>query len=297
MVDAVLRDLRAGEHRGVVVDSPPGAGKSTLVVRAAGELAATRRAADDRRADQRAGRRPDRAARRADARRSRSAGCPRSTTTPSERVRGHPSCRVGAKVADLGGAGGHDRDGRQVGDGRRGHLAVGDRRRGLPDALGRAAAAWRRGSSGRCSSAIRASSTRSRPWTSTAGPACRGTRCRAPSRCCCGTIPTCRCTGCRSPGGCRTPPRRWSPRRSTRSPASARAPGRAIARCGSARRGVGRARRGARHGGGHRLGAARAAGPVHHPHRRRGGGRLRARWPGERWPATPSRRPSPAAAR
>ncbi|MEU0933211.1 MULTISPECIES: AAA domain-containing protein [unclassified Embleya] len=37
--DAVLADLASGAHRGVVVDSPPGAGKSTLVVRAAGELA------------------------------------------------------------------------------------------------------------------------------------------------------------------------------------------------------------------------------------------------------------------
>ncbi|GAA3845931.1 AAA family ATPase [Sphaerisporangium flaviroseum] len=39
VVDAVLADLP--RHRGVVVDSPPGAGKSTLVVRAAGHLAAT----------------------------------------------------------------------------------------------------------------------------------------------------------------------------------------------------------------------------------------------------------------
>lgn len=38
--DAVLADLAAATHRGIVVDSPPGAGKSTLVVRAAGELAA-----------------------------------------------------------------------------------------------------------------------------------------------------------------------------------------------------------------------------------------------------------------
>ncbi|MET8579145.1 AAA domain-containing protein [Streptomyces sp. NPDC005012] len=35
----ILRDTSAGAHRGVVVDSPPGAGKSTLVVRAALELA------------------------------------------------------------------------------------------------------------------------------------------------------------------------------------------------------------------------------------------------------------------
>ncbi|WP_171114015.1 MULTISPECIES: AAA family ATPase [Streptomyces] len=37
--DAILRDTLHGPHRGVVVDSPPGAGKSTLVVRAALELA------------------------------------------------------------------------------------------------------------------------------------------------------------------------------------------------------------------------------------------------------------------
>lgn len=41
--DAILRDTLHGEHRGVVVDSPPGAGKSTLVVRAARELAAAGR--------------------------------------------------------------------------------------------------------------------------------------------------------------------------------------------------------------------------------------------------------------
>ncbi|MEO5877629.1 MAG: AAA domain-containing protein [Streptosporangiaceae bacterium] len=35
----VLADLTSGKHRGVVVDSPPGAGKSTLVVRAALHLA------------------------------------------------------------------------------------------------------------------------------------------------------------------------------------------------------------------------------------------------------------------
>ncbi|GLW06573.1 helicase [Microtetraspora sp. NBRC 13810] len=39
VVEAVLADLP--RHRGVVVDSPPGAGKSTLVVRAAGHIAET----------------------------------------------------------------------------------------------------------------------------------------------------------------------------------------------------------------------------------------------------------------
>ncbi|MEU6220028.1 AAA domain-containing protein [Streptomyces sp. NPDC047022] len=41
--EAILRDTLHGAHRGVVVDSPPGAGKSTLVVRAALELAAAGR--------------------------------------------------------------------------------------------------------------------------------------------------------------------------------------------------------------------------------------------------------------
>jgi hypothetical protein len=40
VVQAVLQELRHGTGRGVVVDSPPGAGKSTLVVRAAHALAA-----------------------------------------------------------------------------------------------------------------------------------------------------------------------------------------------------------------------------------------------------------------
>ncbi|MFI5975071.1 AAA domain-containing protein [Streptomyces sp. NPDC051452] len=42
--DAILRDTLHGTERGVVVDSPPGAGKSTLVVRAALELAGAGRA-------------------------------------------------------------------------------------------------------------------------------------------------------------------------------------------------------------------------------------------------------------
>ncbi len=41
--DAILADTLHGTERGVVVDSPPGAGKSTLVVRAARELAAAGR--------------------------------------------------------------------------------------------------------------------------------------------------------------------------------------------------------------------------------------------------------------
>jgi AAA domain len=41
VIKEILADLRSERHLGVVVDSPPGAGKSTLVVRVAVELAAT----------------------------------------------------------------------------------------------------------------------------------------------------------------------------------------------------------------------------------------------------------------
>ena len=41
VIKAVAADLLSRAHRGVIVDSPPGAGKSTLVVRLSGELAAT----------------------------------------------------------------------------------------------------------------------------------------------------------------------------------------------------------------------------------------------------------------
>jgi len=41
--EAILHDTLHSSHRGIVVDSPPGAGKSTLVVRAARELAAAGR--------------------------------------------------------------------------------------------------------------------------------------------------------------------------------------------------------------------------------------------------------------
>ncbi|WP_425394363.1 AAA family ATPase [Actinoplanes subtropicus] len=101
VVDAVLRELRVGDHRGVVVDSPPGAGKSTLVVRAAGELAAagsplmivaqTNEQVDD--LIERLG------ARSPEVRVGRLSAV---DYEPSDRVRDHPACRVGAKVAELG---------------------------------------------------------------------------------------------------------------------------------------------------------------------------------------------------
>ncbi|MEU4239704.1 AAA family ATPase [Actinoplanes sp. NPDC026619] len=101
VVEAVLRDLRSGDHRGVVVDSPPGAGKSTLVVRAAGELAATGAplmivAQTNEQVDdliERLG------ARSPEVRVGRLSAV---DYEPSERVKDHPACRVGPKVADLG---------------------------------------------------------------------------------------------------------------------------------------------------------------------------------------------------
>jgi AAA domain len=101
VVDAVLADLAAGVHRGVVVDSPPGAGKSTLVVRAAGVLAAagdplmivaqTNEQVDDLIARLGAASPEIRVGRLSAV-----------DYTPTERVRAHPACRVAPKVADLG---------------------------------------------------------------------------------------------------------------------------------------------------------------------------------------------------
>jgi hypothetical protein len=102
VIDAVLTDLATSTHRGVVVDSPPGAGKSTLVVRAAGVLAAggeplmivaqTNEQVDDL-IERLAGRSPQIPVGRLSA----------VDYVASGRVRAHPACRVGSKVGDLGG--------------------------------------------------------------------------------------------------------------------------------------------------------------------------------------------------
>jgi hypothetical protein len=102
VVDAVLRDLATTDHRGVVVDSPPGAGKSTLVVRAAGVLAAAGAslmivAQTNEQVD-------DLIARLGVASPTLAIGRLSAVDyAATERVRAHPCCRVGAKVADLGG--------------------------------------------------------------------------------------------------------------------------------------------------------------------------------------------------
>jgi hypothetical protein len=101
VIDAVLADLSAGDHRGVVVDSPPGAGKSTLVVRAAGVLAAAGEslmivAQTNEQVD-------DLIARLGDKSPAVTVGRLSAVDyAPSQRVLDHPCCRVGAKVGDLG---------------------------------------------------------------------------------------------------------------------------------------------------------------------------------------------------
>jgi hypothetical protein len=101
VIDAVLADLAGGTHRGVVVDSPPGAGKSTLVVRAAGVLAAggdplmivaqTNEQVDDL-IERLGAKHPALRVGRLSA----------VDYRPTDRVLGHPACRVAAKVPDLG---------------------------------------------------------------------------------------------------------------------------------------------------------------------------------------------------
>ncbi len=102
VIRQVMTDLESGSHRGVVVDSPPGAGKSTLVVHAAGRLAAagepliviaqTNEQVDDL---------VDRLA-------TAVPGLPigrlsRQDYTPTERINRHGQVAVGAKVTDLTG--------------------------------------------------------------------------------------------------------------------------------------------------------------------------------------------------
>lgn len=102
VITAVLADLRCGDHRGVVVDSPPGAGKSTLVVRAATELATTGEpliiiAQTNEQVDDLI----DRLVRKAPE--LRIGRLSATDYQPSDRVKGHATVRVAAKVADLGG--------------------------------------------------------------------------------------------------------------------------------------------------------------------------------------------------
>jgi hypothetical protein len=59
VIAAVLADMSKPGQRAIIVDSPPGAGKTTLVTRAATELAASRGKLHHRRSDQQPGRRPD----------------------------------------------------------------------------------------------------------------------------------------------------------------------------------------------------------------------------------------------
>jgi hypothetical protein len=100
VIDAVLADLASGAHRGVVVDSPPGAGKSTLVVRAAGVLAA---AGDPLMIIAQTNEQVDDLIHRLGVAspQVRVGRLSAVDYVASERVRAHPSCRVGAKIGDL----------------------------------------------------------------------------------------------------------------------------------------------------------------------------------------------------
>ena len=104
--EAILADTLAGAERGVVVDSPPGAGKSTLVVRAARELAATGRrlmvvaqtnAQVDDLVDRLAIADPELPIGRLHSTEKR----PHDPTAPA--LERHPSVRMSAKAADLAG--------------------------------------------------------------------------------------------------------------------------------------------------------------------------------------------------
>ena len=138
-VAEVLALLGDREHRGVVVDSPPGAGKSTLVVRAARELAAageplivvaqTNNQVDDL-VDRLAEAAPELAI-------GRLSG---QGYVPPGRVSRHARVAVDQQVRDAGRLPGDRGHRREVGHGQRGALALGHRGRGLPDALGHAAA-------------------------------------------------------------------------------------------------------------------------------------------------------------
>ncbi|RKN30175.1 AAA domain-containing protein [Micromonospora musae] len=102
VITEVLADLRTGLHRGVVVDSPPGAGKSTLVVRAAAELARagepliviaqTNEQVDDL-IDRLAQKAPELHIGRLSA----------TDYAATDRIKQYATVRVAAKVADLGG--------------------------------------------------------------------------------------------------------------------------------------------------------------------------------------------------
>ncbi len=271
VIQRVLRDLREGAHRGVVVDSPPGRrasrpwwsgppSSSPPPVTPLMIVAQTNEQVDDL---------IDRLGRKAPE--LRVGRLSATDYRPAERVPGTRTVRVAAKVADLGGPAVTIGTAAKWATVTEGTLAVGDRRRGVPDALGRAAARGR---------AVRAGAVRRRPgqldpfstvetfrWT---GPDL-GPDAERRWRCCCGTTRSCRCTGCRCRGGC--PPR-------PRPVVSA-----AFYPFTGFRAGTGPADRAltftepgpgdaydAGGGGGRRdrLGAARAAGPAHPAYRRRG---------------------------
>lgn len=103
---AILADLASATSRGVVVDSPPGAGKSTLVVRAAAEIAATGEplmivAQTNEQVDDLVARLSDRLARELPA--ARIGRLSRAGYLPPARLVGLPNVVIASDVAALGG--------------------------------------------------------------------------------------------------------------------------------------------------------------------------------------------------
>ena len=211
-------------HRGVVVDSPPGAGKSTLVVRAARELAAAGRplmviAQTNAQVDdlvlRLAEKDPDLPVGRLHS----------SDPDPYDKALDDlPNVRKSAKAADLAGLDvvistaakwAHVKD---VEPWR--HAIVDEAYQMRSDALLAVAGLFERalfvGDPGQLD-----------PFAIVGSGAVGGAVVRpvglARSRPCWPTTRSCRSTGCRCPGGCRPRPRRWSPTRSTRTRRSAAA--------------------------------------------------------------------------
>ena len=116
VIEAVLADLRSGDHRGRGRRLAARRGQVDAGGARRRRTGRRRRAADDRRADQRAGRRPDRAARHRPHPELPVGRLSAVDYAPSERVRAHPMCRVGAEGRRPGGPAGDHRHGRQVGD-------------------------------------------------------------------------------------------------------------------------------------------------------------------------------------
>lgn len=219
----ILHDTLHGADRGVVVDSPPGAGKSTLVVTAARELAAAGRplmvvAQTNAQVD-------DLVLRLAEKEPGLELGRLHSSDSdPYDRaLDALDTVRKSAKAADLAGlpvvlsTAAKWAHVKGVEPWR--HAIVDEAYQMRSDALLAVAGLFERalfvGDPGQLDR-----SPSSRP---TSGRGCRTTRRRARCRRCWRTTRSCRSTACRCRGGCPRRRRRWCPTRSTRTRGSVRA--------------------------------------------------------------------------